>query len=73
MLRIRLSVRIQNWQLMVYKIMMGEQTIYQAFGFNRGGRDHTPLLYNFSQFIPGVTKARQIIEPFPQDRRNPYD
>ena len=63
---------ITNGYQETYKIMISEQTVYQAFGFNRGGRDNTPLLYNLSQFIPGITKARQIIEPFPQDKRNPY-
>ena len=56
-----------------YKLMRGEQTFYQSIGLERRrGNDKTPLFYHLSKFVPGVTKARQIIEPFPQDKVNPY-
>tara|TARA_R110002110_G_scaffold77027_9_gene202551 strand:+ start:24 stop:1664 length:1641 start_codon:yes stop_codon:yes gene_type:complete len=55
-----------------YDVMIGRQTLLQALGFGRTGRDKSPLFYHTSQFVIGFEKMRMILEPFPQDKVNPY-
>ena len=36
-------------------------------------RDKTPLFYHTLKFVPGWSQLRRIIEPYEQDKRNPYE
>ena len=55
-----------------YDIAIGRQTLLQALGYGRKGRDKSPLFYHAGDFVIGVEKLRQIFEPYAQDKINPY-